>query len=248
MSRRDTLLGGGERAFPATRWSLIAGAGASDPDERRVLLEDLISRYWKPVYAYLRAAGRLDIERAKDLTQAFFSRLLEKETLARLDPDGGSFRGFLKRSARNFMIDASRREAARRPRGEKKLFRFEDHDLDSELVDEEDAGALFDRQWNSLVLREGLDALRDQLEARDRTASYETFCAYCWPEDDPGPERSGKPTYRELAERFGITENEISHHLKDCRKELKRILRERIRDYVLVEEEIDTEWKRILAG
>src|SRR5437763_16173791 len=63
--------------FQTTNWSLVFAAGGS-PDA----LNDLCARYWSPVYAYVRRCGH-DPADAEDLTQAFFSRMLEHRDLAR---------------------------------------------------------------------------------------------------------------------------------------------------------------------
>jgi DNA-directed RNA polymerase specialized sigma24 family protein len=64
--------------FPTTSWTLVLRAAG--PDARRSALEDLCAIYWRPVYAFVRRQVS-DEEQAKDLTQAFFTRLLEKHDL-----------------------------------------------------------------------------------------------------------------------------------------------------------------------
>ena len=46
------------------------------------------------MYAYVRRR-EYDVETARDLTQAFFTRLLEKNGLTTADPTRGRFRSFL---------------------------------------------------------------------------------------------------------------------------------------------------------
>src|SRR5205085_66151 len=82
------------RDFATTRWSLVLAAGRRTSPESRQALEDLCQHYWPPLYAYVR--GRVqDVHTARDLTQAFFARLLEKNALAAADPERGRFRAFL---------------------------------------------------------------------------------------------------------------------------------------------------------
>ena len=148
----DTSIGGSRRDFPSTSWNLIRGAGKS----QREHLERLIYLYWKPAYLYLRASGRKSVEDAKDLTQDFFARLIERKDWERLSPERGSFRGFLKRALKNFMIDAARREQARRPGEGLFLFRFEEVRDAHPTVDPERA---FDREWIKTVLRDSIKDL-----------------------------------------------------------------------------------------
>lgn len=44
-------------------------------------LRRLVEGYWKPAYEYLRIKWRADNEEARDLSQAFFARALEKPRL-----------------------------------------------------------------------------------------------------------------------------------------------------------------------
>ena len=43
-------------SFQVTRWSLVHGAGAEDPEVRRAALERLCASYWYPLFAYLQSA------------------------------------------------------------------------------------------------------------------------------------------------------------------------------------------------
>ncbi len=84
---------GGE-AFSTTHWSMVlAAAGGQDSDSRRALAT-LCETYWYPVYAYVRRRG-YDPESAQDLTQGFFARFLEKESVKAARRERGRFRNFL---------------------------------------------------------------------------------------------------------------------------------------------------------
>jgi RNA polymerase sigma factor (sigma-70 family) len=96
-------------SFPTTRWSLIIKAGTPASAQARVALEELCSIYWYPLYAFVRRKGN-DPDRALDLTQDFFARLLEKEILAAVDQRNGRFRAFLRTTCENFLIDTWRRK------------------------------------------------------------------------------------------------------------------------------------------
>ncbi|MCB1132713.1 MAG: sigma-70 family RNA polymerase sigma factor, partial [Verrucomicrobiae bacterium] len=93
--------------FPATRWSMVAGAAG----EAEVSLEALCRQYWQPVYAVARLAGN-DVETAKDLTQGFFAKLLEHGWLASADRGKGRFRTFLVTALKRYMINEWHRDHA----------------------------------------------------------------------------------------------------------------------------------------
>jgi hypothetical protein len=63
-----------------TRWSLVLAAMRDGTPEGAEALAVLCQRYWYPVYAFIRRQER-DAEAAADLTQEFFARLLEVESL-----------------------------------------------------------------------------------------------------------------------------------------------------------------------
>jgi hypothetical protein len=65
----------GSSAFTATHWSIVLEAQQTDPQRAGAALESLCSRYWYPLYAFIRRRGH-DPEEAKDLTQSFFLHLL----------------------------------------------------------------------------------------------------------------------------------------------------------------------------
>jgi DNA-directed RNA polymerase specialized sigma24 family protein len=90
--------------FTTTHWSVVLAAGGSTAPHAREALEKLCRSYWYPLYAYVRRRGH-DEDTAKDLTQAFFARLLEKNYLAQADRERGKFRSFLIGALKHFLAD-----------------------------------------------------------------------------------------------------------------------------------------------
>src|SRR5262245_45900099 len=90
--------------FPTTHWSRVVAAGDRDAPGARDALAELCAAYWFPVYAFIRRRGH-DPERALDLTQDYFARLLEKDTVAAADSVRGRFRSFLLADCGFFLAD-----------------------------------------------------------------------------------------------------------------------------------------------
>jgi hypothetical protein len=65
------------RRFGATRWSLVAAAGAAEPAAARRALVELCLRHWHPVYAYVRGCGHAP-DVAQDITRSFFEQVLQE--------------------------------------------------------------------------------------------------------------------------------------------------------------------------
>jgi RNA polymerase sigma factor (sigma-70 family) len=247
----DTSIGGPRRDFPSTCWTLIRKAGGG---LNRESLEQLVYLYWKPAYCYLRAAGRRTVEDAKDLTQDFFTRLVERKNWERLSPEKGSFRGFLKRALKNFLIDASRREQARQP-STRFMFRFDEVRDEPAGPDPENA---FDREWVRTVLRDSIGELEDRLRQDGSASVFEVFRLYCLPEggkSDPGESSrlirgldSKDSTYADVAKKLGLRESDVRKRLSRCRSLLREIVLERIRRYAGDDRDVREEFEAILKG
>ena len=80
--------------FGETAWSVVLAAGNVSESHAREALAELCRMYWPPIYAYLRKRG-FNRDDAQDLTQIFFQRIVQDETLRRASPARGRFRSFL---------------------------------------------------------------------------------------------------------------------------------------------------------
>ncbi|MGH9580978.1 MAG: RNA polymerase sigma factor [Terriglobales bacterium] len=112
----DTSMGGASGRFPATRWSAILAARSDDAGERQRAYATLVAAYWKPVYKYIRLRWGKPNEDAKDLTQEFFARLMEKGFLDNYDPRRARLRTYLRVCA-DGMVANEARAARRQKRG-----------------------------------------------------------------------------------------------------------------------------------
>ncbi len=100
-----------ESVFRTTRWSLVTQARSCEVDEKKAALEQLCRAYWYPLFAYLRRSGR-DAERAGDLVQGLFAKLLEKDSMGTVRPGQGRFRDWLLTCLRNHERDLIDHERA----------------------------------------------------------------------------------------------------------------------------------------
>src|SRR5689334_914397 len=91
---------------------MVLAAQAGSQDE----LAALCGGDWTPLYAYLRRRG-YSVEDAQDLTQGYFSRLLEKGYLDHADAARGRFRSFLLTSLKNYVANEWHREHAQKRGG-----------------------------------------------------------------------------------------------------------------------------------
>jgi hypothetical protein len=98
--------------FATTRWSLVLAASHRSSPEAQEALTALFEAYWYPLYGYLRGRG-YSADQAQDLTQSFFTVVLEKQVLRAADPSRGRFRSFLLTALKNFACSSVTIESPR---------------------------------------------------------------------------------------------------------------------------------------
>src|SRR5581483_7395218 len=196
----------GGHSFPATTWSMIERSQQADPVEANAALNRLVGRYWKPVFYYLRAHGR-SFHDAQDLSQAFFSRLVERDWLRRADPERGRFRAFLLTLLKRFLSDQSPGRVRRQEafEGDVQLIGplMTDEERTFTPVATETPEIVFQRRWAADLLAAVLADLRRLCEAEDRADWYTLFTA---------ARLSQEPaTQQQLAAGFGLTRDGLRH-------------------------------------
>src|SRR5262245_24242720 len=152
----------GPSAFPTTQWSLVILAGDPDAPQAKESLAELCHAYWYPLYAYIRRRG-YNPEQAKDLTQDFFVRALEKSLLAEADPARGRFRSFLRTVCAHFLANRRDWEHARKRGGSRITLPIDAAGAEGqyarELADGLTPERIFDRSWALTLLGRVLDRL-----------------------------------------------------------------------------------------
>lgn len=141
--------------FRTTRWSVVLAAGHESSQHREEALAALCEAYWHPLYAFVRRQGHNPTD-AQDLTQAFFTQLLERNDFAGLRPERGRFRAFLLASMRHFLANEWDRSKAKKRGGEIRHFsidfgRGENRYL-AEPADTRTPECIFDREWALALL------------------------------------------------------------------------------------------------
>jgi RNA polymerase sigma factor (sigma-70 family) len=149
--------------FVTTHWSLVLAAGDKALPESEKALASLYQGYWGAVYAFVRRQAS-DVHEAQDLTQTFFTLLLEKNLLTVADPSRGRFRSFLLTSVRNFIHNEWDKQKALKRGGDKKHFAFDFQQQDSahsfDPVDTSTPERLYERRWALALLELVMTQLR----------------------------------------------------------------------------------------
>jgi RNA polymerase sigma factor (sigma-70 family) len=227
----DTLIGGPNGRFPETRPSAISAAVSDDAARRRPGQEAIVAAYWKPVYRYIRIRWRRSNEDAKDLTQGFFATAIEKEFFRGYDSRKGTFRTFLRVCLDRFLVNESKfasrhkRSAALTP-------------LEYDAPGGESPEEVFEREWARSVFEDAVDELRRSMLARGRGLCFEVFERYDLAEN--------RTSYDDLARDFGISESAVTNYLASARRELRRLVLERLRSVTSGDQEFRRETRALL--
>jgi len=242
----DTGIGGDKGAFPTTRWSLIVASRSEQAEERHRALEVLIAAYWKPVYKYIRMRWNKENEEAKDLTQEFFARLLEKGFLDSFDPERAKLRTFL-RVCVDRMVGNEEKAAHRLKRGgEMQVLSLDFASAEGELRQIDvaapgDMDEFFAREWARNVFSAAIEQLRADCEAKGKQIHFRLLELY-------DIEEGGKDlTYEEVAKQFGLKPSDVTNYLAYARRELRRIVLEQLRQMTASEDEFRREARSLLG-
>lgn len=236
----------GRGDFPPTRWSVILAARSAEPEERRRALEVLIAAYWKPVYKYVRLRWGKDSEEAKDLTQDFFFRLLEKDFLARYEPQRARLRTYLRVCVDHLIANDDK--AARRLKrgGDVEFLSLDFESAEGELrhievPPTEGTEDFFEREWARSVFSLSLDRLKQECEQRGKQTCFRLFESY------DVEEVCKELTYEQVAAQFGLKSSDVTNYLAYARREFRRIVLEQLREMTGSEEEFRQEAQALLG-
>ena len=228
--------------FPTTRRSVIVALASADAAERERAFDTLVACYWKPLYKYARVAFRRAREDAEDLTQGFFVRAFEKESLAAYDASKASFRTFLRLLFDRFASNEWKAEQAlKRGGGEVHL----DFDSAEAEIGRETSTATpeeyFQQEWVRSVFALAVDRLRARCEEEGKQKHFAVFEAYDL-DDDRGV------SYRELAVRFGIPETQVTNYLAAMRRRFRETVLDALREVTATENEFRAEARALLGA
>jgi RNA polymerase sigma factor (sigma-70 family) len=233
-----------DRRFASTRWSVVVAAGQRGSPESEAALATLCRLYWYPLYAYARRR-RPNAADAQDLTQEFFSRLLEKDYLQQADRQRGRFRSFLLTAFKHFLAKEHERAQARKRGGGRKLLPLDfdggERRYHREPSHEATPEALFERGWALTLLEQGLVRLREELARAGKERLFESLKGALLVEDTPR-------SYAELAGELGMSAEALKVAAHRLRRRYRELIRAEIAQTVTTAEEIDDELRDLFAA
>jgi RNA polymerase sigma factor (sigma-70 family) len=245
MTERQSPAPQSAPVFFTTRWTLVSRARGETP-EARAALADLCEAYWTPVFRFLRREGRGEDE-SKELTQAFFAKVLAGAGIGKVDPAKGRFRSYLLGALKHFLAN-QRRDANREKRGGHAVIESIDTGGSEtspglQVADpgSDPSDAWFDRHWALAVMERGLDRVRESFERNGKTEQFEVLRP--WLMGDP--EGLTQP---DAAEQLGMSRAAVKVAVHRLRQKFGEAIRSEIADTVDTEEEIRDELRYLIEA
>ena len=225
----------GSSKFPTTRWTLVVAAGDPNQKEARSALSSLCENYWYPLYAYLRRRG-YPADRAQDLTQEFFTRVLEGRYLDRADREKGRFRSFILTSLKFFVADEEDRQRAHKRGGGAVLpleFSSGEGRYQREPAHDETPERIFERRWVLSLLDRVVEKLRDEFVHHGRPEHFERLKVFLLGQSDT--------PYAALACEMNTSEGALKVAVHRLRRRYRNLFRQEIADTVADPTEVESE-------
>jgi RNA polymerase sigma-70 factor (ECF subfamily) len=241
--RHDPVDSSARASFGTTHWSLILAARGRDSPEAREALAALCETYWYPLYAFVRRKG-YDRDRAQDLVQGFFLRLLEKDDLCPVAPAKGRFRSYLMAACTHFLAnqrvhDRALKRGGRGPisldsvEAERRYMLEPAHALTPER--------LYLRRWATTLLDRALDRLRQEMTEDGKLSLFEELKSSLLADDTA-------ESYRQIGHRIGRSEGAARVIVHRMRSRFRAILHEEVGRTVADPSEVEQEIRDLFVA
>ncbi len=228
--------------FATTQWSVILTAQLESP-ESGPALEALCRTYYYPVYSFVRHQG-YDSHEAQDLTQEFFSRFIEKDYLAAVDPQKGKFRSFLLASLKHFLSVARVRESAIKRGGRQTFVSLDDGAVEERYLSDPQSDlppeAVFDRRWAVTLMEQALQSVRKEFERDGKAEQFEGLKVFLSREP-------GEGEYATVAAAANTTPGAVSVAVHRLRQRYGESVRAEVADTVAQPSQIEEELRYLFT-
>lgn len=225
------------RSFATTHWTMIVTAGRDASPEARRAMGSLCEAYWYPVYAFIRRQCG-DADEAVDLTQGFFTRLLEKRHLAGLERGRGKFRWWLLLAVKHYLANERDRARAAKRGGGRRPVSIDADDAESRYRLEPSHGVtperIFERRWALALLERVLSNLQQECLAEGKGRLFDAL-----KESLGGGGHEGR--YAQVAAELQMGEGAVRTAAHRLRRRYRELLRHEIAQTVETAEQVDEE-------
>ena len=227
--------------FATTHWSVVLAAGHGTGTCATEALERLCGLYWRPLYLFVRSSG-YDEETAKDLTQAFFERLLEKDYIRDADAARGRFRSFLLAALKHFLANEWDRTKAVKRGGRCRFVPLETTVVEAELQRgprrDLNPEQLFEHRWAMTLLDQVHQTLEAEQVAGGKAALFAALQVYLTGDKE-------RPPYAATASQLGLSVEAVRKAVERLRQRYGQLLRQAVAQTVSSPEEIEAELRHL---
>lgn len=234
----------GPSLFTNTHWSRVRLA--ADPNEKTraaEALEYLCRRYWYPLYVYVRRCGH-DPDEAQDLTQEFFSQLLQRQDVARADQNKGRFRSFLLAALKHFLCSEWRKTRTIKRGGAYTFFSLDGLGAEEryryEPASDSTPEILYDRRWALTLFDRALARLEEEWKNAGKEQQYAVFRTFlfCPP---------GEVKYGPAAAHLGMSTGAAAAAVFRFRQRCSELIRDEVAQTVTTAEELEEDLRYLFS-
>ncbi|MCI0539150.1 MAG: sigma-70 family RNA polymerase sigma factor [Verrucomicrobiales bacterium] len=239
MDYERKLAGG----FSTTHWSVVLAAQRTGQPVSLDALGALYATYRYPIYAFIRRKS-FEHHTAQDLTDEFFSRLIEKDWLKEVAPEKGRFRSFLLAAVGHFLSKEYAHQHRQKRGGNSTFVSWDELNaeqrFEAESVPPVQTEKLFDRDWAVAAMRRVRENLQGEYERLGRSELHAAL--------RPHLTCDGRPeAYARLAAKLSMSEAAIKMAALRMRRRLRDLLRQEVAQTVDSPDEVDEEIRYLLA-
>lgn len=239
---------GGKRAdFQTTHWSEIFNAKTTDELRREIVMDNLLRKYWKPVYCCVRHQG-YDNERAKDLTQGFFHEVvLNHNLITQADQTKGRFRTFLQTALNHYLISMHRKAKAKKRTPSGQILALESNDLPDlpPARSSMSPDQIFNYVWATNIIDQVICQVKQVCCHAGKEKHWQIFNAKVLL---PIMENRSSAPIKDLCQQYGIdSEAQASNMIVTVKRCFSRTLEDQLRHFVQTDADIEDERKELMG-
>ena len=226
--------------FSTTHWSVVLLAGQSVSPESSEALEKLCHAYWQPIFQFARRKGWSE-EDAKDLTQQFFARLLQRRDFSNLDPRRGKFRTFLLAAFTHFMANEHDRINALKRGGGNTIISLEEFTAgEIPLSTDHSPEAAYDLNWAQGIVQNALHQLKSELFDAGKQKQFEELKMFL-------TTAATANDYSDVAKRLAVESSSVPVLVHRLRQRYRELVRAEVAQTVTSPTELAEEMRHLFA-
>jgi RNA polymerase sigma-70 factor (ECF subfamily) len=213
--------------FPPTPWTKLREAvGSQDGADRPAAISYLCTHYWYPLYVFARLKG-FKHEDAQDQTQMFLSRLIQRNSLERVDAEKGRLRAYLLTAFQNQWINQWQHDCAARRGGGMAMVPLDMIGADERFASEAYHEAVqpeaeYDRAWALALINACIDIMAAEHQHNGDAERFAVLRPFL------SPSSVANASLAEAASRLGMSDMAVRQRVFRLRARFAKLLREHV--------------------